>query len=228
MTSRPERPPPTARRVVNASSVLTESEKRIWLEIHYLDGGTEGCTLRPDTFARRLGLQRDTIRKGRHRLKAWELVSSRPRRGYTDAWFATLPAALIPKARGPKDATIFELADALDNYLRQAQPGASSSPKTDANLGGVHPPEFENLGDETGKPGVSSTPTVLEQTRTELRPRTAKDGGTSVQTARTDNSVSQEGETERPDWRTAWERGGGKRLKVAADKDGKVVRWPTA
>lgn len=117
-----ERPPPlsrTALRVVNASRLLTDIQKRVMLETAHLDGGTEGCYARPQRFARRLGRSVDTVKRTRKQLCQLGLMVHHARKGErTDSWYATLYPECVPKSvNGIRDTEIFTLAERLDWIL---------------------------------------------------------------------------------------------------------------
>ena len=178
MGHRPDRLLSTARRVINASRVLTESEKRLWVDIHVLDGGPDGCISRPDTLARRLALSRDTVESVRRHLKALGLIENRPRHGtWGDSWYATMPEELAPP-KYAKDPQVFELADQLDVYLEERprrtpkrdlhvtklvqevaqqftpESGGGSAANVDRSLAAAAPPELVEGGDG----GAASSP----------------------------------------------------------------------
>jgi hypothetical protein len=119
MSWRPERPPASAVRVINASRELDAADKTVWREIHQLDRGPEGCYAKPAHFARRIGRSVDAMKKSRKRLADLGLVHRAPRRGpCPDSWFATLPRECWPP-NNAKDEAVFPLADMLDGLIRR-------------------------------------------------------------------------------------------------------------
>lgn len=222
---RPDCPPVWARRVINALGKLTEGEKRVWIEIHILDRGPEGCYTRPDNFARRLGLARDTIEKARRRLKAVGLAHNLPNQGYTDRWYATLPAGYELNGHGPKDPKVFALAEQLDSYIRDQlerketpQPGGSPAAKFVEDLvenvadqyapssvqpGGrtsANPPQpggraSPNLAD-ADPPPIKGVSTEKERSKTSALTTPTENGGATTQRLRTDDGEPLEADPE--------------------------------
>jgi len=138
MSSRPERPPASAVRVINASRKLDAADKTVWREIHQLDRGPEGCYAKPARFARRIGRSADAMKKSRKRLADLGLVHRAPRRGpCPDSWFATLPIECWPPPK-PKDETVFKLADALDALIRRDGTYGNDLGDSDGVSGAVH------------------------------------------------------------------------------------------
>ncbi len=155
MGHRPDHLPTHARRVINASRVLTESEKRVWLEIHFLDQGPDGCICRPDTLARRLALSRDTVESVRRHLKALGLIENRPRHGtWGDSWYATMPEELAPP-KYAKDPQVFELADQLDVYLEEKP---RRTPKRDLHVTKLVQEVAQQFTPESGGGSAASSP----------------------------------------------------------------------
>ena len=71
----------TALRVIKASRKLDDIDKLVWIEIYHLDRGPEGCYMRPDVLAGRVGRSRDTMERSRRRLKECALLRSVHRKG---------------------------------------------------------------------------------------------------------------------------------------------------
>lgn len=216
--SRPSKPMGPIR-VVQASSVLTDAQKALWVAIYWLDG-PEGCYLRPAGLASRLGWDITKLERVRPVLKGYGILYSQPRKGYTDAWRTTLPSECIPEKRDPdmrKEADWLPYVERLDDHLRRCQP----TPKSE----GRFPPTLtlnsegrltETTPQDCGE-DADNLPTKVRQ------PPHKSEGSYSVlsnidkksvlsaekdETARTENDASRDGGTrELPtEWREAKER----------------------
>ena len=164
----------TAIRVVKASRALDDIDKLVWIEIYHLDQGPEGCYMRPDTLARRVGRSRNTMERSRRRLKECGLVRSVQRRGYCDSWYVDLPVECVLSSTRPTDEEVFAAAARLDEML--AQPGTTDVTKLVANLtarmvpGSTKPGTTydSNLVPPVHKPGSTSGVDKEVQNSTEI------------------------------------------------------------
>jgi len=171
----------TAIRVVKASRKLDDIDKLVWIEIYHLDQRPEGCYMRPDVLAGRVGRSRDTMERSRRRLKECALLRSVHRRGYCDAWYVDLPRECVLSSSRPRDEEVFAAAARLDEML--AQPGGGGVVKILADLAAHMQPS-------STKPGGTETPNLAAPVR--------KPGGSAAVDKKEQNSteVSTEGENE--------------------------------
>lgn len=181
----------TAIRVVKASAVLDSIDKLVWIEIYHLDQGPDGCYMRPDVLAGRVGRSRDTVERSRRRLKECALLRSVHRKGYCDSWYVDLPPECVLASSRPSDEEVFGAAARLDEMLALSanvahgrqnaapQPGTSYAAKLVGNLaaqmqpsstkpGGINTP---NLAASTPKPGGTDVTNKKEQNSTESTER---------------------------------------------------------
>lgn len=211
----------TAIRVVKASAALDSIDKLVWTEIYHLDRGTEGCYMRPDTLARRVGRSRKTMERSRRRLKEWGLVRSVHRRGYCDSWYVNLPVDCVLLSNRPSDEEVFAAAARLDKEL--AQPGTTDVTKLIANLGSQMQPgspkpdtnHEPNLVPPTSQPGVTDGTDKEVQNSTEV--------STEGQNEKK-NETTKERKRSPPDWIAQAKRIARERESTIA---GKPVREPT-
>lgn len=164
----------TAIRVVKASRKLDDIDKLVWIEIYHLDQGPEGCYMRPDVLAGRVGRSRATMERSRRRLKECALLRSVHRRGYCDSWYVDLPSECVLSSSRPSDQEVFTAAARLDEML--AQPGGGGVAKILADLAAHMQPgstqpgvtHDTNLASPTPKPGGTGDADKREQNSTEV------------------------------------------------------------
>jgi len=128
---RPDRLPPSARGVVERSTILPAGVKLVWIKTHVLDDPTEGAWVSAPALADQLGMKPATVERYRHFLLRAGLLARGPRSGRRGVtWYPTLPDRCVPPARGASKQQIAEAGQALDQHLRQLQ-GSRANPDDD-------------------------------------------------------------------------------------------------
>jgi len=132
---RPDRLPPSARGVVERSTILPAGVKLVWIKTHVLDDPTEGAWISAAQLAEQLGMKAPTIERYRHFLFEAGMLARGPRagrRGHT--WYPILPAGCVPPTRGASPDQIAVAGRALDVHLDRLR-RSRGSPDPDRDPG---------------------------------------------------------------------------------------------
>lgn len=165
-----------AERVVRASKVLSSGLKLLWQEIRTLHRGPEGCYASAATLGARLGMEAETVEKGRRELLRFGLLGTlkAERRGRGGAsWFPLVPTGWPPSMK-PTDPEVLASSATLDAHLRSIGKGGSGSgfPEAGKTAAGSGIPPGQKAGQEGGfvsdKPG-SSDGLTSQESRSQMR-----------------------------------------------------------
>ena len=169
--SRPPKPSFGAFRVVKASTVLTDKQKMVWMELYALDQGDEvGCFIGATGLAERLGRSVASVEKRRRELVALGLLATETKPGRrTASWYVVVPTPCVPASDKPAPGDITMLRDRLDAVLSGRVQKKEMAPDLVAGFHGkrqeVAPPTepvTETPAVDTGTPadGLTGTPVV--------------------------------------------------------------------
>lgn len=191
---RPLRQPFTATYVVKASRALSAGEKLVWLELHQLDRGPDGCWLTPAQLGERLGLSAATVESYRARLSHLGLACcvKRPDAVNRFGWIALLPTSCAPHTARIAGPQAQQLAHVLDGFIRERDPDRT------VKLGG---PESTPAVDPSQPVRRAMSPTAFDLGSQEP-PLTALEGrqrGTAVGEATADGVRSRERKSSEPE-----------------------------
>jgi hypothetical protein len=99
--------------------LLSLGMKLMALEVYGLDNDLEGAKMGATNLAQRLGVQPETIEKGRRELMARGLLAKLPAaRGTVAGWVVTMPDDCIPASERPGVAEVQMLARRLEGRIR--------------------------------------------------------------------------------------------------------------
>lgn len=146
-----ERAPKNARRTIKGSTVLTLSEKFVWLEDHSLDQGEgEGAYISSAALAERLGMGRRSVDRARARLATLGLhVRGRRKKGGR-CWFSTLPAEMVAADVYDPDG-VLRCIHRLDWHIQEHDEAAKLATSEGAAVANVATSEVADLATDDGE-----------------------------------------------------------------------------
>lgn len=128
------KPPPVVDRIIGASTVLSDAQKRVAAAIRFKDTSLEnGCYASTAKLGQELGRPAKTVGNIRRQLKLLKLVSNHSRHGPADAWHIQLPEECLPCGDDHDD--VMNAAAVLDAHLRKRVAELKSIGKKQADIG---------------------------------------------------------------------------------------------